>query len=63
MSCGNPDEVPWIKVLDGVSPYLDGGPGRTGYEKIRPTGNAAVFKAARRGPRFASSLNVQGAGK
>jgi hypothetical protein len=36
MSCGNPHEVPWSEVLDGVSPCLDGGPGRTGDERIRP---------------------------
>jgi MOSC domain-containing protein YiiM len=41
------------------SPCLDGGLDRA-CEKIRPPGNDAVFKAARRGPQFASRLNVQG---
>ena len=60
MSCGNPQGVPCSQVLDGASPYHDGGPGQTGDERIRPPGNAAVVQAARQGPRFSSRPNVQG---
>jgi len=60
MSCRNPHDIPCRQVPGGVFPYHDGGPGQARYEKIRPPGNDAALKAARRGPRFASRLNAGG---
>jgi hypothetical protein len=60
MSRGNPRDVPPRQVRDGVFPLPRRRARPGGDEKIRPPGNAAVFQAARRGPRFASRLNVQG---
>jgi hypothetical protein len=39
-------------VLERVYSYLDGEPGETGHEQIRPPGNDANFKHPVQRPRF-----------